>query len=347
MTGSRTALVALLVLLLGGVGAAAWLYQSVVRFAKEPCGDAREKVVELARGAGPRAVAAKLEAAGVVCDARRFYWLVRLRGATSRIQAGEYAFDGPQTPKAVLAKIVSGQVRTYAFTIPEGLRIDEVAAIVEKSGLARAEEIVRLARDPAFARPLVAQDSLEGYLFPSTYRFPKSAGAATILKRMVSEALSAIARAEARRAPGVTLTRHQLVTLASIVEKETGAAEERPRISCVFHNRLHKRMRLETDPTVIYSKILRTGSFDGNITRQDLEAPHPYNTYTMAGLPPGPIASPGEAALLAAAAPVACDDLFFVSRNDGTHEFCPDLACHQAAVQKWQIEYFRKKRAGN
>ncbi|GAC1594962.1 MAG: hypothetical protein NVS4B10_03110 [Myxococcales bacterium] len=139
----------------------------------------------------------------------------------------------------------------------------------------------------------------------------------------------------------------EAVTLASIVEKETGQPDERPRISCVFHNRLRKGIPLATDPTVIYAVLLENDfKWDGNLHRTDLRRPHPYNTYLNRGLPPGPIANPGEAALAAALHPIQCDDLFFVSRNDRTHVFCPNLACHERNVQKFQVEYFRKKKNG-
>jgi UPF0755 protein len=149
-------------------------------------------------------------------------------------------------------------------------------------------------------------------------------------------------RAEQGRRPGVVLTMGEGAILASIVEKETGRPEERPRISCVFHNRLKLGMRLQTDPTVMYATMLRTGRWSKNISRADLLAEHPYNTYTTAGLPPGPIANAGGAALRATLAPSDCKDLYFVSRNDGTHVFCADLACHNAAVRKWQVEFFHR-----
>jgi UPF0755 protein len=154
------------------------------------------------------------------------------------------------------------------------------------------------------------------------------------------------ARADAARKGGVALGEAQAVVLASIIEKETGRGDERARISCVFHNRLRIGMRLQTDPTVLYAKMLRTGAWSKNITRADLASPHPYNTYTTAGLPPGPIASPGAAALRAALAPEECRDLYFVSRNDGSHVFCPDLSCHAAAVRAHQVEPFRSRRPG-
>jgi UPF0755 protein len=214
---------------------------------------------------------------------------------------------------------------------------------VEASGLATAAEILALARDPAVAAELgVPLANLEGYLFPDTYTFPRNPRPRAIAEAMVRRAKEEYRKADQERAPGVALDEREAMTLASIVEKETGQPEERPRIACVFHNRLRQGIRLQTDPTVMYATMLRNdGRWSQNITRKDLQTPHPYNTYTTAGLPPGPIASPGAAAIRAALRPSECSDLFFVSRNDGTHVFCPDLACHTAAVQKWQVDFFR------
>ncbi len=165
-----------------------------------------------------------------------------------------------------------------------------------------------------------------------------------MLTKMVSRATEELKQAEAQRKPGVKLDAAQAMVLASIIEKETGRAEERPRISCVFHNRLRLGIPLATDPTVLYASKLMRGSFVKNITKQDLSTPHPYNTYVVKGLPPGPIASPGTEAIVAALHPLECSDLFFVSRNDGTHVFCPNLKCHEAAVEEWQRRYFQKKK---
>jgi UPF0755 protein len=162
---------------------------------------------------------------------------------------------------------------------------------------------------------------------------------------MVSRTLEELQAAQATKDPAVKLDPLQIVTLASIVEKETGAPDERPRIACLFLNRLRLGMPLQTDPTVLYAMMMiRGGKFVKNITRQDLVTPHPYNTYTVKGLPPGPIASPGTAALQAVTHPATCTDLYFVSRNDGTHVFCPTLQCHNAAVQKWQVDYWAEQR---
>lgn len=345
------ALALLLVVALAAAGAiAALAWRELGAFADAPYGSDREKVVEVAPGASPRQIVRQLAAAGVLSDERRAWgWLrfTRWRARDHRaLRAGEYAFSGPLRPAEVLERIYRGEVKLHLVTIPEGLRLEEIAGLVEAAGLGHAAELALLARDPAFARELgVPAPGLEGFLFPDTYSFPKGPKARAVLTAMVDRFKAAWRAADARRDPAVRLDELQAVTLASIVEKETGRPDERPRIACVFHNRLRKGMRLQTDPTVMYAAMLRHGGqWSHNITRDDLLAVHPYNTYTVAGLPPGPIASPGAAALEAALRPSPCDDLFFVSRNDGTHVFCPDLRCHEAAVRKWQVEFFRRHR---
>lgn len=303
-----------------------------------------EATVEVAPGTSLRALGRQLEAAGVVKDRRLpvagsvFYlWAHKLEHAGDRLKSGDYLFRGPATPRQILDKIVRGEVRTYTVTLPEGLRLDEIMPLFEQAGLARAKDLLALAHDPAFVHSLgVEGDSLEGYVFPDTYTFAKGLSPKALLARTVARFDAVWDEVKSARAPSVNLDRREVVTLASIIEKETGSPAERPRISCVFHNRMKRGMKLQTDPTVIYAKILR-GAWDGNITRRDLETPHPYNTYTIAGLPPGPIASPGEAALRAALHPDRCNDLFFVARGDGTHVFCPDYACHERAVARYQL----------
>jgi UPF0755 protein len=335
-------------LIAGGI--AAWELHALHEFAATPVTPASEVVVEIPPRTGPKAIIRKLVDAGVVSDERFFEWHVRyIRRVAGKLKSGEYLFRAgvAETPDDVIDRLMKGEVLSVKVTIPEGLRIDEQAPIIEAAGFGKASEFIRLAHDATLAHSLgIEADSLEGYLFPDTYLVPKTDTTEQVIRLMVDRFHKAWEEAEAQRAPDVRLTQHQAVTLASIVEKETGNPTERPRISCVFHNRLHKGMKLQTDPTVIYSIILRTGSFDGNIHKSDLETPHPYNTYSVPGLPPGPIANAGLAALQAALNPITCGDLYFVSKNDGTHAFCPDLACHEANVQKWQIEYFRRKRLG-
>jgi UPF0755 protein len=340
---------ALLLFSLVGAGAYGyWKYQRLLSFAETPRDPPKEVVVSIAPGTGPKAMSDQLAMAGVVEDAQLFLFHIRyVRRVAGRLKAGDYRFrpGEPQTPDQIADRLLKGEILSLKITVPEGLRIEEQAPLFAAAGLGSEADFVRLARDPAFARSAgVEADSLEGYLFPDTYLVPKNATTEQILKLMVERFRGAWAAAEAQRDPKVALSRHQAVTLASIVEKETGAELERPRISCVFHNRLRRDMKLQTDPTVLYSMFLRTGVFSKNIRKVDLETPHPYNTYAVKGLPPGPIANAGQAALTAALHPMLCDDLFFVSKNDGTHVFCPDLGCHEANVEKWQREYWSKQR---
>jgi UPF0755 protein len=322
------------------------LYLDLLRFREMPYGAEAERMVEVPPGASAREVVRLLARGGTLSDERLAWRYVRwVKRDPRRLKAGEYSFYGALRPDEVLERVYRGDVKTYRFTVPEGVRTDEIAEIVERAGLGRADELLALMRDAAFARELGAPfPGLEGILFPETYRFSRNPKARAVLKEMVDRYRAAWRKAEAQRGEGVKLDEAQAVTLASIIEKETGRPEERPRISCVFHNRLRRGMPLQTDPTVLYAKWLWSGEWSKDINRRDLARHHPYNTYQVVGLPPGPIASPGAAALEAALRPDGCSDLYFVSRNDGSHVFCPDLRCHAAAVQKWQVEYFRAKR---
>ena len=342
----RALAVALLAIALALAAAGGLVWRELVLFRETPYGALEEKVVVVPSGASARAVVRSLAQAGAFSDERLAWRYVRWVKRDRRpFRAGEYAFAGPLLPDEVLERVWRGEVKLHRFTVPEGLRSDEIAAIVARSGLAREEDFLRVARDPEVARGLgLPYGTLEGFLFPDTYAFPRGASARTIAEAMVERFREEYRAADAGRKAGIDLDVGRAATLASIVEKETGKAEERPRIACVFHNRLRKGMRLQTDPTVMYATMLRTGRWSKNITRSDLATPHPYNTYTTAGLPQGPIASAGAAALRAALHPSDCSDLYFVSRNDGSHVFCPDLACHNAAVRAWQIEYFRRAR---
>ncbi len=329
------------------VAVAIWaglVWREIALFRDTPYGALEEKVVVVPAGAPAHAVVRALAHAGALSDERLAWRYVRWVKHDARpLRAGEYSFSGPLLPDEVLERVYKGEVKLHRFTVPEGLRADEIAAIVGRSGMAREEDFVDATRDAALARSLgIPFDRLEGFLFPDTYAFARGVTARAIAEAMVARFKEEYAHANETRLPGVVFTMGEAATFASIIEKETGRPEERAHISCVFRNRLRTGMRLQTDPTVMYATMLRTGRWSKNISRADLLAPHPYNTYTTAGLPPGPIANAGAAALRAALAPSDCRDLYFVSRNDGSHVFCPDLRCHNAAVRQWQIEYFQR-----
>jgi UPF0755 protein len=222
----------------------------------------------------------------------------------------------------------------YKLTVPEGYNQDQIAALVASAGFTSAEVFLKACTDPHLIQSKgIAAKDLEGYLFPDTYYFPRPAAPETIISAMVQNFWSVFTDEMKKRADQMNLSIHKTVTLASIIEKETGVATERPLISSVFHNRLKKRMRLESDPTVIYG----IEDFDGNLTRKHLKTYTPYNTYRIKGLPPGPIANPGKEAIEAALYPAESDYLFFVSRKDRTHHFSTNLSDHNKAVRRYQL----------
>lgn len=340
------ALLALMILaaIAGGVGW--WRDWRLTRFAQTPFGTEETKTVDIPGGTGPRALASLLAQKAVVLDSDALYAYLRREKLGPKLKAGEYEFRGAITPIQVIEKITSGQVKVYRFTVPEGLRVDEILPILAQSELRlNRDKLQALAEDKAFLQRLkVPASHLEGFLFPDTYSFSRGYNEEAVLAKMASRTLEEYRKADAHRKIGNKMDLLQTLTLASIIEKETAAPEERPRVSCVFHNRLRLGMKLATDPTVLYAMMLIRGAFVKNITSKDLRTEHPYNTYTTLGLPPGPIASPGSASIQAALNPIDCTDLYFVSRNDGTHVFCPDLRCHNEAVERWQRAYFREQR---
>jgi len=279
-------------------------------------------------------VAKELEERGVVADAFALKILSRLRGDGSRIQSGEYLFDVAATPGEVLDRLVAGDVRRIRFTVPEGLTVKEIASRMEQVGISEPGDFLRLAKDSSFAESLgVEADSLEGYLFPETYTVEAKIPADRLIRAMVGEFRKRLDPNLVEEAQRRGLSLHQLVILASIVQKEAGNSEEMPLVSAVFHNRLRLGMPLQADPTVIYGIT----DFDGNITREHLRTPTPYNTYRMKGLPYGPIANPGEDSLRAAAIPAEVDALYFVAKGDGTHVFTRTLDEHNKAVRRYQL----------
>ena len=301
-----------------------------------------EQFVEIPTGDGSRAIAQRLADAGVVPDSWTFRAAVRWLGRGQTLQAGEYRFADAVSPLDVVERLARGDVYTVAITFPEGLTIDEMAGVFEERGLGTAQAFRDAARDvSAIAALDPAARDLEGYLFPETYPVSRQEDAAALVGTMVERFKSVYAELTAA---GVStdLTTRQVVTLASLVEKETARAEERPVVAAVYRNRLAIGMGMQADPTVIYA-LRKRGKYDGNLRRVDLALDSPYNTYRYRGLPPGPIAAPGRAAIEAALSPSAEKYLYFVSRNDGSHVFAETLREHNANVQKFQIEYFRRQ----
>lgn len=300
--------------------------------------------VEIPQGESTVGIGRRLVEQGVIRDEWTFRLAWRWYGRGRTLKAGEYHFTAPASPTEVLDRVAKGDVFLVPLTFPEGLTVDEMADLFARSGMGTAKAFVTAARDPARIRELdPAADTLEGYLFPDTYHLPRATTAEALVARMAGRFLDVYDDTWTKDAAARGLSVRQLVTLASLVEKETARGEERPLVSAVYHNRLRVGMPMQCDPTVIYA-LKRAGQWDGNITRADLQFDSPYNTYRYPGLPPGPIASPGRAALEAAARPAESPALYFVSRNDGSHVFSNNLEEHNRAVREWQVEYFRRQR---
>jgi UPF0755 protein len=233
----------------------------------------------------------------------------------------------------VLDKIVRGEVLLHQITFPEGYTMKQMAEILNSRGLARADRFIATASNPAFVQKLnIPAFTLEGYLFPDTYQFARNLPVENILSSLVERFDQHFGPAQDEKADQLGFTRHQVVILASVVEKETAVAEERPMIAGVFLNRLKKGIRLQSDPTVIYG----LKNFNGNLTRAHLETDTPYNTYTRRGLPAGPICTPGAESIRAVLNPASTAYLYFVAKKDGTHHFSTSLVEHNAAVLRHQ-----------
>ena len=325
----RRLVAALLALLVAAGLAAAVVAHRLSALAEE----APEALFVVERGDSLASVARKLEEAGLVRDARAVVWLARLRGLSSKLRAGEYRLSTALTPGEMLTHISEGRVVAYEVSFPEGFTARQIGERLEARDLVDAAAFDAAVHDAELAARLgTPASSLEGYLYPETYRLPRGLAPDEIASIMVEHFKQAWRKLQAQ-AGDRTLDMHALVTLASIIEKETGAPDERPLIASVFANRLARGMRLESDPTVIYG----IPGFDGNLRRSDLDnGENPYNTYQIHGLPPGPIANPGIDSLRAAAHPADTDYLYFVSRNDGTHVFSRNYRDHVNAVNRYQ-----------
>lgn len=340
-------LMVLLILLMVPAAFAGWSWWKLQRpFKGYPDAD---RQVSIAPGTSVIQILQTLQKEGVLADANlaRFY-LVYYMGDPA-LQAGDYNFRGPLSTPNVLEKLVRGQVVTDSVTLIEGLTLEEIADRLEQAGLGRREVFLDLMRSPELIADLDPEaPDLEGYLFPETYSFARHSDeqtvVATLVKTFRQRYEKQVRPLMDRPGSGPSRSLRQVVTLASIVEKEARVPSERPLIAGVYANRVQRGIGLMADPTVIYA-LKRIGQWNGNIRRSDLRVDSPYNTYRYAGLPPGPICSPGLASLEAAADPANVPYLYFVSRNDGTHVFSSTLQEHNRNVELWQRQYWRDRRA--
>lgn len=297
-------------------------------------GDAGAAVIVVESGQGAAAVAERLEEEGLIRSSTVLLVLMRLTGADRRLQPGEYAFEGGETPVEVAAKLVAGRVVTVDVTVPEGLTLEETAGALVGQGVGPLDELLEEFRDPSRVADIDPEArTLEGYLYPETYRLRKPVSAGQVADVMVATFRERFFAAHREQIATSSRSLRELVTLASLVEEETALDHEKPRIAGVFAERLDRGMRLQCDPTIIYG-LKAEGRWDGNIRRRDLSWRHPYNTYVIKGLPPGPIASPGLAALRAALEPERTGDLYFVAAGDGSHEFSRTFTEHLKAVRR-------------
>jgi len=321
--------------LFAGFSVACCIYLDLKIYAGQPAdSQAVEKFMIVNPGQGFKAFSERLYQAGIIKHPAKFNWLARITRQDKSIKAGEYKLSSAMPPGEILEILVNGKVLLHKLTIPEGYQLRQIAALVASLGLAPETDFLKAATDTSLMRKMeIDAETFEGYLFPETYYFPQNAGSEAIISAMVKRFQTVFKPEWESRANVLKLSIHQVVTLASLIEKETGVAFERPIISSVFHNRLKRNMRLESDPTVIYG----LADYDGNITRKHLTTPTPYNTYTIYGLPPGPIASPGIDALEAALNPADTQFLYFVSRGDKTHQFSTNIKDHNRAVGKYQL----------
>ncbi|MBU0944871.1 MAG: endolytic transglycosylase MltG [Proteobacteria bacterium] len=320
-----------LFLLASALGLAGWLFP----YAWQKAGGERTEtvIVVIPTGSSVREISKILGDGGLVEDDVRLLILARYLGLSVKLQAGEFALHQGQTPGELLRELASARQVQHAVTIPEGLTMADIGEIFASGGWCDRDEFIQQAKDPEFLQSLglESRTSLEGYLYPDTYHLTRNGQSAADLLRMQVRRFFSVWQ-DLQAAVPSTLSSYEVLILASMVEKETGQASERPLIASVFLNRLQNKMRLQSDPTVIYG----LEDFSGNLTRSHLKTPSPYNTYTLDRLPTGPICNPGAESLAAVLHPAESKYLYFVSKNDGSHHFSRSLGEHNRAVHKYQ-----------
>lgn len=312
------------------------------------------KIIMIKKGMNLRKISALLEQEGIIRNREFFVGMVTLLGKKGEIKAGEYEFHKRMLPLEVLNSLVKGQVKRHLVTIPEGYTLSQIGQLLEDLSIVGKTVFLQKATSPAFIASLglfqhisnQVEDSsknrggltLEGYLFPDTYHFIKEMEPEEVIRMMAYQFRKIFGPDLIEKASQIGITPQEAVTLASIIEKEASLSEEKPIVSAVFHNRLKQRVPLQSDPTVIYG----ISNFDGNLTKEHLLTPTPYNTYLILGLPPTPICNPGKESMIAALHPASAPYLYFVSKNDGSHHFSESFEEHQRAVGKYQKTLLRK-----
>ncbi len=319
--------------------AAAVFAFDLFRFANTGTGSANDTVVfELPSGLPMAKVAARLKQQSLITSEIRFRLLAKMTSQAKRMKKGEYLLNRSMSPQDIFEVLASGRSIQYPVTFPEGSNIYDMAQILEGKGFFKSKEFLTLVKNRAFVQQTLgfSAPSLEGYLFPETYNVTKLTTLKELIHSMVQRFNENYKALESKAT--VHWPKHQIVTMASVIEKETGAPEERPMIASVFYNRLQKGIPLQSDPTILYGIIDETGRPTMNITKADISHPNRYNTYTVKGLPFGPIANPGKESLAATLAPPVTEYLYFVSRNNGTSIFTKTYAEHLQAVRKFQLD---------
>lgn len=311
------------------------VYQELCSYFKEPASlNAEPRMVLIGSGQTFDTVTRILHEKEIIQNPFKFKLIARIMNFDRNVKAGEYLLAASMSPEKILETLVDGKVYLYRISIPEGYTLNQIASLLDEKGVFNGTEFLKAANDSTLTEQLgINAKNIEGYLFPETYFFAKDVSARNIISTMVKQFHITFNPIWEKRPADLTFSIHEIVTLASMIEKETGTEEERPLVSSVFHNRLNKNMRLQSDPTVIYG----VEDFDGNLSRKHLNTPTPYNTYTTSGLPPGPIANPGKASLEAAILPAETPYLYFVSKKDKTHFFSTNYDDHKEAVRKYQL----------
>ena len=288
--------------------------------------------VSFPTGSGIRRLAGELKSGGVIRSSWHFILLTRLRGKSHQLKAGEYSFSDAMTPSEILNKVASGDVDYRKFSLPEGYSIYQAAELLEQKGYFNGGAFLEKCRDPELlARLGLAGGSVEGYLYPATYNLLRKGDVEQLISQMVIQFEKRYAELSAEGGNAAGLSRREVVTMASVIEKEAVSQEDKPLISSVFHNRLRLGMPLQSDPTAVYG----VRAFSGKVTKADIKRESPYNTYLKKGLPPGPIGNPGAESIRAALFPAKTNYLYFVARRDGTHQFSRTLDEHNRAVKQY------------